>query len=64
MTGVQTCALPISVDNVTNERYEYIRGEQDKARAQGAATNILPNVGGPALPPLAPSAAPAPSPAR
>lgn len=48
-----------SVDSVTNERYEYIRGEQDKARAQGAATNILPNVGGPALPPLAPSAAPA-----
>jgi general secretion pathway protein D len=52
------------VDSLTNERYDYIRGEQDKARAQGAATSVLPEVGGPALPPRAPAAEAAPTPPK
>lgn len=49
------------VDALTHERYDYIRGEQDKARAQGTATSVLPNLGGPALPPLQPAPEPAPA---
>ncbi len=44
------------VDAVTSERYDYIRGEQERARAQGAATGVLPNVGGAELPPRPPAA--------
>jgi len=43
------------VDSLTSERYDYIRGEQDKARVQGAATGVLPDVGSPQLPPRGPA---------
>jgi general secretion pathway protein D len=49
------------VDALTSERYDYIRGEQDRARAQGAATAVLPNVGGPSLPDRSPAAEAAPA---
>ncbi|MDB5811236.1 MAG: Type secretion system protein, partial [Betaproteobacteria bacterium] len=40
------------VNSLANERYDYIRGEQDKSRALGAGSHVLPDVGSPLLPPL------------
>ncbi len=42
------------VNSVATERYDYIRGEQEKSRALGAGSHVLPDVGSPLLPPLPP----------
>jgi general secretion pathway protein D len=46
---------------LTNDRYDYIRGEQASAKAQSAASPVLPTVESPMLPPRAPAAAATPA---
>ncbi len=50
----------VQVNSLTTERYDYIRGEQDKARTLGTGSHVLPDVGSPRLPPLAPNVPGAP----